>query len=374
MARVYRDPRKRNAVGQPAWCIDYLDAQGVRRRERTEASTKELAQMILRKKLDEIELIKIHGLSAVERVSFNDFLPEYLSHVNAVRTKTAQIRVPSLTKVLARTFGSKVISRIRTGDVQRWVDMRSKEMARGGKNTIKPATVVGEFVCLSAVFREARKRGYVHENPCRGVTLPRVNNKLTRCLTEEQERKLLDASTDCFRPLIQSALYTGMRLGELLDLRWGDVDFETRIVTVVHGKGEKTRHIPMVPELVKVLEQVPRAISSKGEPSPWVFNNPDTATRWVDIKKQWARTLRISAIREFRFHDLRHTFASRLAQRGASLKAIQDLLGHADLKMTMRYAHLAQNNLRDAVSVLSARPKVATRLSPVKKPRKRKLA
>jgi len=79
----------------------------------------------------------------------------------------------------------------------------------------------------------------------------------------------------------------------------------------------------------------------------------------VDIKKQWARTLRLSAIREFRFHDLRHTFASRLAQRGASLKAIQDLLGHADLKMTMRYAHLAQNDLRDAVSVLSLKPRAA---------------
>jgi integrase len=354
MARVYRDSRMQNAGGQPAWCIDYVDAQGVRQRERTAASTKELAQKIIRKKLDEVELIKIHGLSAVERVSFNDFLPEYLGHVNAVRTKTAQIRVPSLTRVLARTFGSKVISRIRTGDVQRWVDMRSKEMARGGRNTIKPATVVGEFVCLSAVFREARKRGYVHENPCRGVTLPRVNNKLTRCLTDDQERKLLDASSECFRPIVQTALYTGMRLGELLDLRWGDVDFETGIVTIMHGKGEKMRHIPMVPELVEVLEEIPRAISSRGEASPYVFNNPDTATRWVDTKKQWARAMRISAIREFRFHDLRHTFASRLAQRGASLKAIQDLLGHADLKMTMRYAHLAQNDLRDAVSVLSS--------------------
>jgi integrase len=144
-------------------------------------------------------------------------------------------------------------------------------------------------------------------------------------------------------------------------------------VTVVHGKGEKMRHIPMVAELVGVLEGIPRAISDKGEVSPYVFNNPDTATRWVDIKKQWARALRISAIREFRFHDLRHTFASRLAQRGVSLKAIQDLLGHADLKMTMRYAHLAQNDLRDAVSVLSCAPKRA-RLTKANKARGRKPA
>lgn len=92
----------------------------------------------------------------------------------------------------------------------------------------------------------------------------------------------------------------------------------------------------------------------------------------MDIKKQWARALRISAIREFRFRDLRHTFASRLAQRGVSLKAIQDLLGHADLKMTMRYAHLAQNDLRDAVSVLSASPRVAAKVSPAMRIRNRK--
>jgi integrase len=374
MARLYRDPRRRTGTGQPVWCIDYVDAQGVRRRERTTACTKELAQKILRKKLDEVEIIKIHGLPAVERVTFTDFLPEYVAHVKAVRSKSSQIRVPSMARQLERTFGAKILSRVRTGDIQRWVDARIQEKKRGGKATVKPATVVGEFVTLSAIFREARKRGYVHENPCRGITLPRVNNKLTRCLTAEQERKLLAASSDCFRPLVQAALYTGLRLGELLDLRWGDVDFETAILTVLHGKGDKMRHIPMVPELAGILEEIPRAVSEKGEASPYVFNNPDTATRWVDTKKQWARALRISAIREFRFHDLRHTFASRLAQRGVSLKAIQDLLGHADLKMTMRYAHLAQNDLRDAVSVLSEMPRVAAKLSSTKKARNRKLA
>jgi len=374
MARLYRDPRRRTGTGQPVWCIDYVDAQGVRRRERTTASNKELAQKILRKKLDEVEIIKIHGLPAVERVTFTDFLPEYVAHVKAVRSKSSQIRVPSMARQLERTFGAKILARVRTGDIQRWVDARIQEKKRGGKATVKPATVVGEFVTLSAIFREARKRGYVHENPCRGITLPRVNNKLTRCLTAEQERKLLAASSDCFRPLVQAALYTGLRLGELLDLRWGDVDFETAILTVLHGKGDKMRHIPMVPELAGILEEIPRAVSEKGEASPYVFNNPDTATRWVDTKKQWARALRISAIREFRFHDLRHTFASRLAQRGVSLKAIQDLLGHADLKMTMRYAHLAQNDLRDAVSVLSEKLKPAAKLASVRKARDRKPA
>src|SRR5437773_4919619 len=175
MARVFRESRMRNAVGQPAWCLDYVDAQGVRQRERTDACTKELAQKILRKRLDEVELVKIHGLPAVERITFSAFLPEYVAHVKAVRSKTSHVRVPSMAKNLERTFGSKILSRIRSGDILRWVDARIQEKKRGGKATVKPATVVGEFVTLSAIFREARKRGYVHENPCRGITLPKVN-------------------------------------------------------------------------------------------------------------------------------------------------------------------------------------------------------
>jgi integrase len=353
MARVYRDFRRHPGIGQTFWRIDYVDATGVRRRVRTPATTKELAQKILRKKLDEVELAKIHGLPAIEQMVFNDFMPEYLNHVKAVRAQTSQVRVQSFVKVLGRTFGTRILSKIRSGDVQRWVDARSQEKKRGGK-TIKPATVVSEFVCLSAIFREAKKRSYVYDNPCRGVTLPRVNNKITRCLTDEQEKRLLAACSECFRPIVVTALFSGMRLGEILDLRWGDVDLDTGILTVVHGKGEKMRHIPMVPELKEALGAIDRTVSADGAASPWIFNNPETGTRWVDTKKQWARALRISGIREFRFHDLRHTFASRLVQRGVPLKAVQELLGHADIKMTMRYAHLAQSDLRDAVSVLSS--------------------
>jgi integrase len=98
----------------------------------------------------------------------------------------------------------------------------------------------------------------------------------------------------------------------------------------------------------------------------------------VDIKKAWARALRIAGIREFRFHDLRHTFASRLVQGGVPIKAVQELLGHADIKMTMRYAHLAPHNLRDAVSVLSKKAKrprrVGTKLAQTRKAGKRETA
>jgi len=351
VARVFRDPRLRSPTGQPVWVLDYYDAAGVRRRENTDVATKELAQRLLRKRLDDLAEAEVSGLRPTKAILFNEFTPEYLDHVNAVRAKSSQKKVPSMVRILARTFGSMNLSKVTSGDVQRWIDKRSQERKKNGK-TIKPATVVSEFVTLSAIFREARKRGYVSKDPCRGLSLPRVNNKVIRCLSDIEEQRLLPACSDSIRPIVQAGLYSGLRKEELLDLRWGDLDFEQGLLTVEHGKGEKKRHIPMIPELSEILSALPRQVS-KGEASPYVFNNPETGTRWVDIRKPWFQALSLAGIRNFRFHDLRHSFASRMVQRGVPLKAVQELLGHADMKTTMRYAHLAPSDLRNAVLTLS---------------------
>ena len=252
---------------------------------------------------------------------------------------------------LAKFFGKMQLSNVTGGDVQRWIDKRTQERKKN-EEPIKPATVVSEFVTLSAVFREARKRGYVAHDPCRGLSLPRVNNKIIRCLSEAEEGRLIPACADALRPIVETALYTGLRKEELLDLQWGDLDFDQAILTVQHGKGEKKRYIPIIPELIEVLKAIPRKVTG-GEASPYVFNNPGTGTRWVEIRKCWFRALRVAAIRNFRFHDLRHSFASRMVQRGVPLKAVQELLGHSDIKTTMRYAHLAPSDLTKAVLALS---------------------
>jgi integrase len=351
MARVYRDPRLRSPTGQPVWVVDYHDATGRRRREKTTVATKELAQKILRKRLDEIAEANLTGACPVQAISFDDFSKEYLDHVNAVRSKSSQKKVPSMVRNLAKYFGSMQLSKVTSGNVQRWIDKRSQERKKN-KQPIKPATVVSEFVTLSAIFREGRKRGYVVQNPCRGVSLPRVNNKVMRCLSDVEEERLVPACSDSIRAIVQTALYSGLRKEELFELHWADLDFDHAILTVQHGKGEKKRHIPMIPELVEILKAIPRQVSD-GQVSPYVFNNPDTGTRWVDIRKPWFAALKVAGVRSFRFHDLRHSFASRMVQRGVPLKAIQELLGHSEIKTTMRYAHLAPSDLQKAVSALS---------------------
>jgi integrase len=331
--------------------VDYHDAGGRRRRERTAAATKELAQKILRKRLDEVEEARLTGARPVTAVTFNDFTREYLDHVNAVRSLSSQRKVPSMVRNLARFFGPLQLCKVTSGDVQRWIDRRTQERRKDGR-PIRPATVVSEFVTLSAMFREGRKRGYVAQNPCRGLSLPRVNNKIVRCLSDIEEERLVPACAEALRPIVQTALYTGLRKEELFALQWGDIDFDNAILTVQHGKGEKKRHIPLIPEVIETLEGLPRCLAD-GEPSPYVFNNPETGTRWVDIRKPWFAALKVAAIRSFRFHDLRHSFASRMVQRGVPLKAVQELLGHADIKTTMRYAHLAPSDLQRAVAALS---------------------
>jgi hypothetical protein len=97
-----------------------------------------------------------------------------------------------------------------------------------------------------------------------------------------------------------------------------------------------------------VLKAVP-----KWDDCEFVFANPDTHHRWCDIKVAWAFTIRRSKVKNFRFHDLRHTFASRLVQSGVQIQVVQELLGHATLEMTQRYAHLAPGDLRRAVDILS---------------------
>lgn len=356
MAHVFKDSRLRSPTGQAVWVICYQDETGQRRRQRTDAATKELAQRLLRKKLDEVEEAKLSGVRPVRVISFSEFTEEYLDHVNAVRSKSSQEKVPSMVRNLAKFFGTMHLSKVTGGDVQRWIDKRSQERKKN-EEQIKPATVVSEFVTLSAIFREARKRGYVNHDPCRGLSLPRVNNKIIRCLSEVEEGRLIPACGDSIRAIVQTALYTGLRKEELLDLRWGDLDFDHAILTVQHGKGDKKRYIPMIPELVEVLKAIPRKVT-EGEASPYVFNNPGTGTRWVEIRKGWFRALRVAAIRNFRFHDLRHSFASRMVQRGVPLKAVQELLGHSDIKTTMRYAHLAPSDLTRAVLSLSRKATV----------------
>uniref|UniRef100_UPI004047C2DE tyrosine-type recombinase/integrase n=1 Tax=Pseudomonas sp. TMP25 TaxID=3136561 RepID=UPI004047C2DE len=154
---------------------------------------------------------------------------------------------------------------------------------------------------------------------------------------------------DHLKPLTLLSLNTGMRQGEVFNLNWRDVDLTNKVLTVEGdtSKSGQTRHIPLNKEALAVLTNWRNA----GERQGYVFPG-QSGGRLDNVKKSWAGVLTMAKITAFRWHDLRHTFASKLVMAGVPLNTVRDLLGHSDIKMTLRYAHLAPDSKAAAVELI----------------------
>jgi len=148
---------------------------------------------------------------------------------------------------------------------------------------------------------------------------------------------------NCYlKPIVMIARNTGMRKGEILALKWPDVDFKSNVVTVrgVTAKSKRTRHLPLNSVAIDVFKK-------------WYDQTEDDDLFPIaSFKTAWNAVIKDAKIKDFTFHDLRHDFASRLVMSGVDLKTIQELLGHADLTMTLRYSHLAPSHKVSAVERL----------------------
>ena len=190
-----------------------------------------------------------------------------------------------------------------------------------------PASVNHELALLSKILSLAGDHGYLDTNPCRKVKKPRLNNRRTRYLTESEEPRLLDA---CFgkrthlAPLIRLALQTGMRRSELLKLTWRDIDLGREVIHVRDPKNERDRALPMSDEARAVIESL------------GLGRADDRLFPFDEIKPAWNTACCIAEIPNLHFHDLRHTFATRLAGAGADAFTIAALLGHTTIQMVSR--------------------------------------
>jgi len=176
------------------------------------------------------------------------------------------------------------------------------------------------------------------------------DNLKERILSPEEEEKLLEASSEHLRPIIITALCTGMRRGEILSLKWNKIDLSRRTIRVDKAKSGKIRILPINDALFKEL-----SILKKDQKSDYVFVYPKTGKPINDVKTAFNATLRRAGIRDLRFHDLRHTFASRLIERGVDLITVKDLLGHHSVTVTQRYTHSNADQKRKAVESLPSK-------------------
>jgi integrase len=282
---------------------------------------------------------------------------------------------------LKANFGSyfdKQLVDINVGLITRW---RTDRINKG----IAPASVNRDISTLKAALNRAVEWGILETNPIQKLKPLRLDkSKRVRFLSDEEESRLRTALkerntekirdrananawretrgydllppipdgafADHLMPIVLLALNTGMRRGELLNLTWNDVDLRRKLLTIegATSKTGQTRHIPLNKEAHNVLKQW----KAQGARTNLVFPSPVTGKPMDNIKSAW-RELTVDAdIQDFRFHDCRHHFASQLVMRGVDLNTVRELLGHASIDMTLRYAHLAEEHKTAAVALL----------------------
>ena len=194
---------------------------------------------------------------------------------------------------------------VRTADEVRKAHVA--EFVAGQKRRgLKPATIRRYLASLSSLFAFAERSGWLAQNPMARFdkkALPEAQPR-TRFLSQDEYRRLLAASGPVLKPLIEMAVATGMRLEELLGLKWDQVDLERREVRLVVTKSKQARVVPLSPRAVAILVAAGRTAQG----NPYVFTNPATGSRYKTIKRAFRTACRRAGVQDIRFHDLRHTF------------------------------------------------------------------
>ncbi len=269
------------------------------------------------------------------------------------------------------------IDRLSELKIERWKANRLKD-------GLAASTVQRDLSALKAALNRAVKWGYAGINPAQGVTVKVEMDARVRYLTDDENDRLRQALNDrdtkkrknrlsgnIFRlkrdrellpeihgfadyltPLVLTVMHTGLRRSEALSLKWGQIDLgHTPKLTVraAQAKSGRTRHVPLNTAAVGLL----KTWKGQGSGNGLVFPHPVTGVQMQKLKSSWPNLMKDAQIEDFRFHDLRHDFASRLVMAGVDLYRVKELLGHGSIEVTQRYAHLAPHTLAEAVEVLA---------------------
>ena len=213
----------------------------------------------------------------------------------------------------------------------------------------KDSSVNREIACMHHLFKKAVEWGMMERSPFDGKTSLKLkeNNKRMRFLSETEIMSLLDACSPHLKPMVECAVLTGMRRGEILSLKWEQV--RNGFIYLEKTKTNEARQVPISDGLEAVFRDIRRREHLKSE---YVFTYQGGPIR-DNFYKTFRTALKRAGLADFHFHDLRHTFASQVLLRGGTLKDVQELLGHKSMTMTLRYAHLTQEHKRKAVNLLN---------------------
>ena len=315
----------------------YVDGREVREK----ADNKTQAKAIYGKRKAEIREGKYFPKEKSVRVTFKELTVDYLRYAD-LHHKRAGDDVPRV-KTWLDAFGNLPAEDVKPSQVE--------EVMTTLKNAgMEPATIARRLVVLKAVYNRALRDGRIVRNPVMNVKPPVFDNSIVRYLDRGEETRLFKALPERLHPVVTVALYTGCRQGELLKLEWRDVDFRQGMFLCRDTKAGDSRWVPMN----SVVRETLSILAGEGpEPGEKVFGKLEPR----NLRRDFDKAVHKAGIAPFRFHDLRHTFASRLAMNGANDRTLQTLGGWKTPRMILRYAHLGPSHLQEAVEEL-ARPKL----------------
>jgi integrase len=316
-------------------------------RRSTGTADEKMANKILAKVQTQIIEEKWFDVDEARKHTFEELMDRFMEEHAPKTETTTQRRYSAARAHLERYFENMTLADITPKVISDYITKRRNESASA-------STINKEYCMLSKAFNLAVKQWeWCYINPCSKVPKEKENNKITRWLTSHEEKRLLEASKGYLREqlveIITLAMHTGMRLEEILNLKWGDIDLFRKVIIVLRTKNKDPKTLPINQTVYELLLRKSKVINMTG----YVFTTSNgTKISARNLQREFYKALKKANIQNFRFHDLRHTFATRLVQSGEDIYKVAKLLGHRDISTTQRYAHHCPESLRTSVNVL----------------------
>ena len=326
--------------------------QGQQCRRSTETEDKKLAVRIFDKLRGEIAEGKWFEKLPGEAYTFKDLMEKYMSEYSAVnKAKSSHKRDKSLSAHLLESFGSAYLTDISPVMISEYKVKRRAEKA-------SPRTINYELTLMGHAFNIAIKEWeWIEDNPTKKVKKERVNNIKERWLSDEEEANLIKTSPKWLKDIIIFAIHTGMRRSEILDLKWPQVNLEKGTLTIFEQKNRCVDTLPLNKTVIIMLKERKTAMKT---PDDYVFPNKLNKRKEPRVLSHaFEKATETASIKNFRFHDLRHTFATRLVQQGVGIYEVQKLGRWKNTSMVMRYAHHYPESLRSSIEVMDGIKEVA---------------
>jgi site-specific recombinase XerD len=341
--------------GSGIWWIRWTDSRGQLHREK--AGRRSDAILLLAKRRTATLQQQKLPEKLRSRITFDDLCGDAIEHSKASNTLKVTHDFELKVAELRPHFGSRQVSDITKQEIVRWLTAQAehRKWAASTQNRWQAA--------FSLIFRVGIDNEKIDRNPAAGIRRKTESNARVRFLSSREEadlRKVILSRFPAFIPQLDISIHTGMRAGEQFGLKWNQIDFERRILTLPKTKNGRARHIPLNTVAISALIALKETGPGGGRTAPIFASHRNYGSALQSARGWFKSALGDARIEEYTWHCNRHTFASRLVMAGVDIRTVGELLGHRSLAMTMRYSHLAPAHNAAAVDRLVPVPEIAT--------------